>query len=63
MFGTADWPRTKEVFLKSLDGVNRGTAQAPSVFNKGAQEEAEPDHLSQAPSEISMPGAEGQDTV
>jgi len=63
MFGTADWPRTKEVFIKSLEGVNRGTATAASVFNKAAgNDEPEPDHLSQAPSEISMPGAT-QDSV
>lgn len=49
MFGTTDWPRTKEVFLRALDGANRGSALS---FTANAESEAAShNHMTQVPSE------------
>jgi hypothetical protein len=50
MFGTTDWPRTKEVFLRALDGANRGAALS---FTANAENEAAShNHMSQIPTEV-----------
>jgi len=53
MFGTTDWPRTKEVFLRALDGANRGAAL--SLSNNAESEAASHNHMTQIPSEASLP--------